>query len=228
LSLFHSCDSAKFVCSYGRLEKLYLTFPSAFWLPPQSKDGRAPSNNDYPCATHFHHPTYVDGPLAYPANQVTYSLAHLPGGVDQPTLLFYIHGPYGGQVCRSLRKLEPSSESYNETIDKFAKPFYSRLPNYRHGDPRCKPVFYFCSMWQEDPLAGNGSYSYFRIGQVDAKKDIETMRNADGLSKSEGIWFAGEHVAPYSRLGTTVGAYLSGENVAESICRKWRIELPSP
>ncbi|KYG41293.1 hypothetical protein M433DRAFT_177491 [Acidomyces richmondensis BFW] len=173
--------------SYGPLEKLYLTFSSAFWLPLRSTDGQDPSNSYHPCATHFHHPTNVDESLAYPANQVTYSLVYLPDGFNQPSLLFYIHEPSDAQICRSLRNSELHSEAYNEIVDKFAKQFYSRPPDYNPEDQKFKPAFLLCSMWQEDTLADNGSYSYFRIGQIDTKKDIETMRNADGMSESNGI-----------------------------------------
>lgn len=207
--------------SYGRLEKLYLTFPTAFWLPsPFDKENPNP-----PAATHFHHPLYTDEPFAYPANQVTYSLAHLPGEQGQPTLLFYMHGPFGAQVCQAIKGLEPHLQAYNDTIDGFARPFYSRHPNYNAEDPNCKPVSWFCSAWQNDELAGFGAYSYFPVGQLEAVKDTLALRGPEGFGERESLWFAGEHTAPFPRLGTTVGAYLSGERVAKSICRKWSMDL---
>ena len=47
------------------------------------------------------------------------------------------------------------------------------------------------------------------------------MRNAGGMGESEGLWLAGEHTAPFVALGTTTGAYWSGEGVARRICKKW-------
>ena len=35
-----------------------------------------------------------------------------------------------------------------------------------------------------------------------------------------GLWFAGEHTAPFVALGTSTGAYWSGEKVAERIMAK--------
>lgn len=65
-----------------------------------------------------------------------------------------------------------------------------------------------------DPLAGNGSYSNFQTGLVEGDKDIEIMR--EGLP-GRGLWFAGEHTAPFVALATVTGAYWSGEGVAKRI-----------
>ena len=45
-------------------------------------------------------------------------------------------------------------------------------------------------------------------------KDIEALR--DGCP-DRGIWFAGEHTAPFVALGTVTGAYWSGEGVAKRV-----------
>ena len=39
-----------------------------------------------------------------------------------------------------------------------------------------------------------------------------------GMGMERGVWFAGEHTAPFVALGTTVGAYWSGEEVAGRVC----------
>lgn len=38
------------------------------------------------------------------------------------------------------------------------------------------------------------------------------------MGAERGIWFAGEHTAPFVALGTTTGAYWSGERAAGQIC----------
>lgn len=53
-----------------------------------------------------------------------------------------------------------------------------------------------------------------RTGLQEADRDIETMRA--GLP-GRSLWFAGEHTAPFIALGTTTGAYMSGEAVARRI-----------
>jgi len=50
------------------------------------------------------------------------------------------------------------------------------------------------------------------------------MRDAGGLTES-GLWLAGEHTAPFIALGTTTGAWWSGEGVARRICNKYGIEV---
>ena len=45
-------------------------------------------------------------------------------------------------------------------------------------------------------------------------KDIEALREG---CPERGIWFAGEHTAPFVALGTVTGAYVSGEEVAKRV-----------
>lgn len=201
---------------YGALEKLYITFPSAFWL----------KNNDtesYPCFTHFHTPAYHPDPASKHSetwNQSVVALSHLPGSSAQPTLLFYMHGDCGAYLTNKTSKLEPHSEAYDTLLKEFAEPFYSRLPHYSSEHPSCKPTSFYITTWQTDPHAGYGSYSTFRTGLEEGDKDIETMRNSGGLGDGgRGLWLAGEHTAPFVALGTTTGAYWSGEGVAKRIAK---------
>ncbi|KAI1614668.1 hypothetical protein EDD36DRAFT_418494 [Exophiala viscosa] len=205
---------------YGRLEKLYLTFPTAWWLE-KPQDPLATMEDPYPCFTHFHDNAYGKHPPGLPSNVVVISLAHLPDGFAQPTLLFYIHGPCGTKVVQSVETLEPHSDTYNKAIDGFAKPYYSRLANYSDHNSSCKPISHFCSSWQLDPLAGKGSYTNIQTGSTQARKDLETLRDGAGLGESTGLWFVGEHTAPAAYLATVTGAYLSGERVANRILKKW-------
>lgn len=139
----------------------------------------------------------------------------MPG--SNPTLLFYMHGPCGGKVVNSVQGLKQHSEEYNKTIDDFAYPYYSRLTGYDNS----KPVSYFCSSWQLDPLAGYGSYSNFHTGIKQADKDVEAIR--EGLSDRH-LWFIGEHTAPFSVRATTTGAYISGERLAERVCKRYDLK----
>lgn len=45
-------------------------------------------------------------------------------------------------------------------------------------------------------------------------EDVEVLR--EGMDE-RGVWFAGEHVAPFVALGTVTGAWWSGERVGERI-----------
>ncbi|KKA20664.1 Monoamine oxidase [Rasamsonia emersonii CBS 393.64] len=209
--------------SYGRLEKIYVTFPRAFWhvaSEPQSKNGGSAgigTGTEYPPPfTQFLEPSYVDYPKEGSWNQQCVSLAALPPNCAHPTLLFYLYGPCATYVVSKIKDLDQSSESYYNFLNDFLHPFYSCLPHYSPSSADCKPVALFASQWQNDPFAGNGSYSNFQVGLEAGDKDIETMRI--GMGPDRGIWFAGEHTAPFVGLGTTTGAYWSGERAAGQIC----------
>jgi hypothetical protein len=199
--------------SYGGLEKIYAVFPHAFW------DSTSSINNNHsppPPFTHFLNPTYVEHAESTSWNQECISLSALPAGCAHPTLLFYIFGPSAAYIVSKIKTLDPSSETYYNFLNDFLLPYYSRLPQYSSSSPDCKPASLFATQWRNDPYAGNGSYSNFQVGLERGDEDIEVMREGMGIDR--GIWFAGEHTAPFVGLGTTTGAYWSGERAAGQIC----------
>lgn len=50
--------------------------------------------------------------------------------------------------------------------------------------------------------------------------DIEALREG---CPEQGVWFAGEHTAPFVALGTVTGAYWSGEAVAARVADTYGI-----
>lgn len=196
--------------SYGRLEKIYVTFPAAFWRrEPAASNGINPTFQ-------FFSPSYVDHPSTPYWNQECLSLADLPGSCAHPTLLFYTYGTCAEHVVSSISAHPADSEEYYSILYSFLLPYISRLPGYDEQSPSCKPTGFLATEWQTDPLAGNGSYSNFQTGLTDGLGDIEAMR--EGMGVDRGIWLAGEHTAPIVGLGTAAGAYWSGEEVARRIC----------
>ncbi|KAF7593603.1 hypothetical protein BBP40_011121 [Aspergillus hancockii] len=153
--------------SYGRLEKVYVTFPQAFWQKTPSGSNITPNTTtkssayERPTFAQFLDPTYTEGPEGILWNQECLSLAALP---------------------------EHSTQ------------------------------------WQNDPYAGNGSYCNFQVGLEQGDRDIEILRA--GLGADRGVWFAGEHTAPFVALGTTTGAYWSGERAAGQICQFGKMVVP--
>jgi len=123
-------------------------------------------------------------------------------------------------MVSKIKDLNPLSIEYKNTLTKFLKPFYSRLPGYNPASADCTPSAILATRWQTDPYAGNGSYCNFQVGLTQADKDIEVLRSGAGVGE-RGLWFAGEHTAPFVALGTTTGAYWSGERVAVQVCKKW-------
>jgi hypothetical protein len=210
--------------SYGRLEKVYITFPRAFWHDAAnglSKDPNTPQTN--PTFAQFLEPSYTDHPQEIQWNQECLSLASLPEQCAQPSLLFYTYGPCATHIVNQIANLSPSSTEYKTTLTNFLKPFYSRLPGYNPASPDCTPSAVLATSWQTDPYAGNGSYCNFQVGLTQADKDIEALRSCVGVGEGRGLWFAGEHTAPFVALGTTTGAYWSGERAAVQVCEKWRL-----
>ena len=198
--------------SYGRLEKVYVTFPQAFWH-------NTPDSNYNPLAfVFFLEPTYTNYPETTPGIQECTSLASLPPPNAQPTLLFYTHGPCATHLVSNISNLPPSSPEYYTFLNTFLHPLYSRLPGYSSTSPECKPLAFLATQWQVDPYAGNGSYSNFQVGLQEGDRDIEVLRDGAGMGVERGVWFAGEHTAPFVALGTTTGAYWSGERVAAQVC----------
>lgn len=146
-------------------------------------------------------------------NQEVVELAGLAPETSHPTLLFYTYGKQSKWLTSKTAELASQEEKTKFILD-FFKPYYSRMPNYSDSDPDCQPTNWLATDWCRDELAGYGSYSNFQVGLEDGDNDIRTMR--EGLP-DQGLWFAGEHTAPFVGLGTATGAYWSGEAVGQRI-----------
>lgn len=198
--------------TYGRLEKVYVTFSTAYWTQTISDGAQKPF------FTHFLHPTYAVEHNHMAWNMNCASLAELPGDASQPTLLFYMHGKCAEHLTFLINGLNPDSQEYYDRLQPFFEPYYSRLPNYSPSSEDCMPKRFLATNWQHDELAGYGSYANFQVSRGEEKvlldKNIEAMRNG---APERHIWFAGEHTAPFVALGTVTGAYWSGERVAQRI-----------
>ncbi len=125
-------------------------------------------------------------------------------------------GPLPRMFVNSIKDMDESSPEYYEFLNNFVRPFYSSLPGYSTSSESRKPTAFQASKWIADDYAGNGSYANFQVGLEAGDKDIEAMRL--GMGPDRGVWFAGEHTAPFVGLGTTTGAYWSGGRAAGQIC----------
>ncbi|KAF2661637.1 flavin-containing amine oxidase [Lophiostoma macrostomum CBS 122681] len=191
---------------WGRLEKAWATFPSAFWDEESAK---------WPGETLYIRPEYTADTNPKGWNQEIMSLSAVPPSYSFPTLRFSMYGEFGSTMTGRVHGLDPHSQEYYDALDSFFNPYYSKLPHYDENSDQCKPKGFECTDWQHDPWTGYGSYSNFQIGLEHADKDIERYRS--GMGAERGIWFAGEAVAPFSVMGTITGAYWSGEIVADKI-----------
>ncbi|KAF1939724.1 amine oxidase [Clathrospora elynae] len=227
---------------YGHLDKVYITFPKAFWnefpsstaaTPTAFRDQSYPNvttttapahpppdspvdPKHYPGFTHWNSPSYAPLTNRSNWNQEAVNLAALPSPTAHPTLLFYIFGPTSLHIASLLRSSPQSS--YTSLLTDFFEPYFSRLPGYDAKHDNCSPKGVLATAWANDELAGYGSYSNFQVGLERGDEDIEVMRQ--GVSE-RGVWVAGEHTAPFIALGTVTGAYWSGEGVGVRVVRAY-------
>lgn len=184
----------------SEIGQVYIKFPRAFW------------GDDGPDFFTFLSPTYAPKTNAEGWHMCCFSLAHLPGGCAQPTLLFYVFGPisahFTGTFSPTTTKLGRS-----QYID-FFKPYFSKLPGYDEKDADCTPAALIATEWSKEKWAGYGSYSNFQVGLTAGDEDIMALR--EGIPEQK-IWFGGEHTAPILGLGSVSGAYWSGEDAAEKL-----------
>ena len=224
--------------SISSLEKVFIAFPKAFWDSESrlvdTVNGSANSNGE---ETDCYFPGFADflNPSYAPPNHESFALEVNPmsnpeifGDRARPTLLYTLFGDSGQEPTSAINSLSLSDEEYFRMVNDFVKPYYSRLPNYDETKPECTPTAVVATNWQNDDLAGNGSYTNFKVSEPgrEAVLDEEVRVMRRGLPE-RGIWLAGEHVAPFIGLGTSTGAFWSGESVAMRILGANGIPLPS-
>jgi hypothetical protein len=154
-------------------------------------------------------------------HQEAFNLAAMPGDTAHPTLLFYTSGPTSSHIASILRSHPPHSLSLHGALWNFFKPYVSLLPNYSALDFNCRPSAILATGWENDEFAGWGSYSNFPTGLERGDEDIRVLR--EGMPE-RGVWFAGEHCAPFIALGTVTGAYWSGEGVGRRIVEVYGLD----
>lgn len=197
--------------SYGCLEKVYISFPKAFWLNPDPNNGGRKVQG----FAQWLSPRFAPDTNPDRWTIEVVELASLGPDVSHPTLLFYIYGAQSAHIVNTVKSL--SAQERDKFLYAFFSPYYTRLPNYDAGSPDCQPVCSYATTWLADDLAGNGSYSNFQVGLQEGDEDIKTMREG---WKDRGVWLAGEHTSPFVALGTATGAYWSGESVGRRLAER--------
>lgn len=218
---------------YGNLDKVFIRFPRAFWDTAQNHtlatgmSGRTPAR-PFPVESLFLSPAYA--PETNPAGwrTETISFSGLPGQHAQPVLMFFVYGQWGRHITGLVRGMKqgPNSNEYHRILDRHFRPYYSRMPNYDAASAGCEPLEFMSTDWQNDPLAGNGSFTNQPVGSGDCAEHFRVLR--EGMGEDRGIWFAGEHTSPPGGLGTVTGAYWSGEEAARRVARRHGIVLNMP
>ncbi|KAH7325863.1 hypothetical protein B0I35DRAFT_474594 [Stachybotrys elegans] len=196
---------------YGCLEKVYLEFPKAFWLT-DGQDGSKVQG-----FVQWLSPRYAPDTNPNKWNQEVVELASLGPETSHPTLLFYIYGDQSRHLTDQVASLASQDKRDAYLVD-FFKPYFSKLPGYSEESADCQPVGCVATSWLRDELAGYGSYTNFQVGLEEGDEDVKAMRH--GLPE-HGLWLAGEHTAPFVALGTSTGAYWSGEAVGRRIAEAY-------
>ncbi|ESZ90363.1 hypothetical protein SBOR_9254 [Sclerotinia borealis F-4128] len=194
---------------FGRLEKVYITFPRAFWTTP----ALSPASQTFDGFTQWLSPKYTPDTNPHKWHQEIVPLSSFTASNAHPTLLLYIYGEQSLLFAKDLSALQTQKEK-DEYLIKFFNPYYSLLPNFDEGDEGCRPISCVGTQWVMDELAGNGSYTNFQVGLKEGDEDVRVL--GEGFPERR-LWFAGEHTAPFIALGTTTGAYWSGEAVGKRI-----------
>ncbi|KAJ3890784.1 hypothetical protein GG344DRAFT_48754 [Lentinula edodes] len=189
----------------SQLEKVFITFPNAFWITDDKADS-FPSYINWLC------PRYTDETNPHHWPQEIWNLASFAPPNNHPTILFYLYGDCSRHVVNMI--YNKSKEGKYDILTKFFFPYYSRLPGFDLNDPSCTPTEVLATEWLKDELNGYGSYCNFQSGIAEADKDVETIRNG---CVEQRLWFCGEHTAPFEECGTVAGAYLSGEDIGRRI-----------
>jgi hypothetical protein len=144
----------------------------------------------------------------------------MPPNSAHPTLLFYTAGPTSTYIAKLILTHGPKSPALHTVLYSFFAPYISLLPNYSASNPDCTPLDILATGWENDEFAGYGSYTNFPTGLERGDGDVLALR--EGCPR-RGVWFAGEHTAPFVALGTVTGAYWAGEGVGKRIL--WGHEL---
>ncbi|KAB5583441.1 hypothetical protein GE09DRAFT_302154 [Coniochaeta sp. 2T2.1] len=196
--------------SVGHLEKVYITFPSAFWRSTGKRETQSPDHVIWLT------PRYAKdtNPFSWPLE--AYDLSALESENSHATLLIYTFGELSAHIC-SLVHENPDRAKQYAALDEFFRPYYSRMSCYNPKDQNCTPKAYLASTWRYDEFAGYGSYCNMQVGVEGADKHIQAFQ--DGIP-GRGLWFAGEHAAPVEERGTVGGAYMSAEIAAAKIVAK--------
>jgi hypothetical protein len=189
----------------SQLEKVFISFPSAFWITDTDTD-------TFPGYTNWLTPSYAGETNPHRWPQEVWNLASFAGPNNHPTLLFYLYGDCSRYIVNSI--YGKAREEKHKFLQAFFSPYYSRLPGFDEEKEACQPKTILATEWLKDDLCGNGSYCNFQVGIEEADKDVLALR--DGCPDRR-LWFCGEHAAPFEECGTVAGAYLSGESVARKI-----------
>lgn len=223
--------------SYGHLEKVYITFPTAFW-DTRSPPSTAPSSDGVPgpqpSTIPVRAPTAPNGSSSdNTKSPEDHASSHPPfTHFLSPTYAHHTNPQQWNQELITLSSLPHhcahptllfyiygpcsahiASLSSTEQIRNFFQPYYSRLPNYRDDSDACRPVDILATNWSNDELAGWGSYSNFLIPLSSSLEAKATPDGDDPANADEEIELDEDILALRAGMPER-GVWLAGEHTA--------------
>ncbi|KAF2669872.1 FAD/NAD(P)-binding domain-containing protein [Microthyrium microscopicum] len=232
---------------YGALDKVYISFPEAFWDTSGGQDvaletashislttrrSSVPSipatvplsptisrTEDMPNRSGIH--TFMQPNYTtspFGTNtQEAISLASLPGECAHPTLLFYTSAPTSYLVTAHLANCKSAS-----TTTPFpSAPLEELFMPYISLLPNYDAANPACK--PRDILATNwtadalAGHGSYTFFPAGVDRADEHVLRLREGMPERGIWLAGEHTAPFVALGTVTGAWMSGDAVGRRI-----------
>ncbi|KAF1962239.1 FAD/NAD(P)-binding domain-containing protein [Byssothecium circinans] len=227
---------------YGNLDKVYITFPTAFWhqtlatstapeithnphtpnvtatttpihqAPTNSIYESNPNPSHHPGFTHWTKPTYAPSTNPSSWTQEAVNLANLPRPTAHPTLLFYIFGPTAHHIANLLHS-HPIPASSPSTLA-ILLPFFAP---YFSRLPNYNPAN---PDHQPSKILATlwtndelAGYGSYANFQVGLERGGEDVEVMRKGVPERGLWIAGEHTAPFVALGTVTGSFWAGEGV---------------
>lgn len=239
--------------SYGQLDKVYITFPSAFWdTPPSSTPNNPPSASTAGIDPAGKTPnvTATTTPLHQPFSS---SSSHQHNSFIhwlQPSYAPSTNPSQWMQEALSLSALQPPACAHPTLL------FYIQGPQSTHigslvqnstspSDRDAKLIQHFEPYFSLLPNYSTSGpncvptavlatawavdkfagYGSYSNFQVGLEDGGRDIEVMRHGMPERRVWFAGEHTAPFVASGTTTGAYWSGEAVGKRIARAYGLEM---
>ncbi|KAJ4370148.1 hypothetical protein N0V86_008884 [Didymella sp. IMI 355093] len=242
---------------YGHLDKVYITFPTAFWNlsnPPTSShsaSARRPSttSSTLPNVPATTAPVHQLGAADSPVDP-----SHYAGFTSfvAPTYATDTNPRHWNQEAVNLAALPDSTAhptllfyTYGATSKHIAD-IVSKHPDAEQQKHALIEFFepYFSRLPNYDE--GNeecrpshllatawandelAGYGSYANFQVGLERGDEDVEVMRRGVPERGIWLAGEHTAPFVALGTVTGAWWSGDGVANRLVKAWGLDKKTP
>ncbi|KAF2628537.1 amine oxidase [Macroventuria anomochaeta] len=238
---------------YGHLDKVYITFPTAFWNTSTSSTD---ASNSQPA------PTSTTSPII-PNVPATTVPIHQLGAADSPVDPSHYAG-FTSFIAPSYASSTNPSHWNQEAVNLAALPgptahptllFYTYGPTSHHignliatsrdaAEEKQRLTEFFKPYYSRLPNYDHtnddhqpahllatawvndelAGFGAYANFQVGLERGDEDVEVMRRGVPERGLWLAGEHTAPFVALGTVTGAWWSGDGVAKRICSAWKLK----